>query len=108
MKIAVTEKNQTTVVALEGKLDTNASADFEAELNARVDAGASRILVDLGRVDFITSSGLRVLLATAKRLRISGGELFVCSLNKTVREVFDISGIGSLLRVYDSADQALR
>jgi anti-anti-sigma regulatory factor len=49
------------------------------------------------KLDFISSAGLRVLLATAQELKLDGGELRVCSLNESIKEVFDISGFSALL-----------
>jgi anti-anti-sigma factor len=48
-----------------------------------------------------------VLLATAKKLKASGGDLKICSLNDTVQEVFDISGFSSILAVSTDQEEAL-
>jgi len=107
MQISTTTLNGVHIVTLDGKLDTNASTDFETYLQALVDGGAKRLLIDLDKVAFITSSGLRVLLATAKRIKAIDGDLFVCCLNQAVREVFDISGFSTLLSVFDSQQEAI-
>jgi anti-anti-sigma factor len=108
MKIEASEREDVRIVALDGKLDTNAAASFETQLEALAQESARSIVVDLAKLDFITSSGLRVLIATAKRLKAGGGELCVCGLNQTVGEAFDISGVGALLRVFHSVDDALK
>ena len=107
MQIDTTRMRGVCVVLLDGKLDSNASADFEAHLQTLLDDGAERIIIDLAKVDFVTSSGLRVLLATAKRIKHLDGDLCVCDLNQTVREVFDISGFSTLLNVFNSLQEAL-
>jgi len=63
--------------------------------------------VNLEKLDYISSAGLRVLLATAKKLKAIGGELRVCSLNEIVTEVFDISGFDLILTVLPSESEAL-
>ena len=54
-------------------------------------------MLDLGRLDYISSAGLRVVLIAAKRLKSVGGALVLCTLNPSVREVFEISGFASIL-----------
>ena len=100
MNIDTTERNGTQVVHVEGLLDTHSAPDFEAEMNRLIEDGARRVEIDFSKIDFVTSTGLRVLLAAAKRLNRLGGGLTVSGLNKTVQEVFDIAGLGSLLALY--------
>ena len=76
-------------------------------INALIDAGTSRILIDFEALEYISSAGLRVLLATAKKLKSAGGDLKICSLNDTVQEVFDISGFSSILTVSANPEEAL-
>ena len=72
-----------------------------------MDGGEKKILVDFNLVDFVASSGLRVLLATAKRLKSEGGTLRICGLNESVAEVFEMSGFDTILNVFGSRDEAL-
>ena len=59
------------------------------------------------KLDYISSAGLRVLLAAAKQLKGIDGELRICSLNEVVREVFDISGFTTIFKVFGSESEAL-
>ena len=61
-----------TLVAMEGNLDTNTSVDAQSHINALIDEGATKLLTDFTKVDFVSSAGLRVLLATAKNSEGSG------------------------------------
>ena len=65
------------------------------------------IPLNFAALEYISSAGLRVLLATAKKLKASGGDLKICSLNDTVQEVFDISGFSSILTVSKDQEEAL-
>lgn len=108
MEIDFREEGAVTVVAPRQKLDTASAPAAGAEFSHLVERGARKMVVDFSDVDYIGSGGLRVLLATAKQLRAVGGELRVCALNETVREVFDISGFSSLLTVFPTAGEAVR
>ena len=107
MDISSEVKDDITVVRLTGYLDTNTSTDAQDYLNNAIDDGASKVVVCFDQVDFVSSAGLRVLLATAKKLGGGGGALRVCGLNETVSEVFEISGFSTILNVFPSEIEAI-
>jgi anti-anti-sigma factor len=101
------EENGVTVVDIEGKMTTTTSPEADAYLKELLDEGASQILLNLEGVDFVASTGLRVILATGKKLLGSGGRLVICSLNPTVAEVFRMSGFSQMFAVFDTEQEAL-
>ena len=107
MKMEVRDSDDVKILEFEGNLDTNTSPDAEEKLNDLIDNGSQKLLINFGKLNFISSAGLRVLLATAKKLKGTGGNLQICDLNPTVQEVFDISGFGSILNVSNSEEEAL-
>lgn len=107
MEIKTTEKNDVKVLALQGHLDTNTSPDLESTINALIESGAQKLLIDFAELEYISSAGLRILLATAKKLKATDGALKICCLNEMVQEVFDISGFSTILAVSASEDEAL-
>ena len=107
MKIITRDANEIKVVVLEGELDTLTAPEAKNQLNQLKGRGVNKVLLNLEKLDFITSAGLRVLLATAQGLKEVGGELRVCNLNETVHEVFDISGFNTLLMVFDNEAKAM-
>lgn len=107
MEIRSTDVGDIKVVEVEGNLDTNTSPNAQERIDQLIQAGASKILFDFEKVNYISSAGLRVLLATAKQLRKDGGDLRLCNLNRNVQDVFEISGFSSILRVFDSKDDAI-
>ena len=106
MQITSESGDGATVVRLEGNLDTNTSSEVHDYLNRAMDDGATKFVVSLDKVDFVSSAGLRILLATAKRLG-GGGVLRICGLNETVTEVFEISGFSAIFNVFASENDAL-
>ena len=107
MEITTQDVNDVKVVRIEGELDTGSSPEAQKQLDQMRAQGAKKILLDMAKLDFISSAGLRVLLATAQELKQNGGDLRVCSLNESVKEVFDLSGFSTLLMVLDNEDKAL-
>lgn len=107
MEINTKEVNDVKIVEFTGNLDTNTAPEAESRINDLLDNGATRILVNFENLNYISSAGLRVLLATAKKMKLAGGTLKICSLNSTVQEVFDISGFSTILSLAANEADAL-
>ena len=107
MEITMRDEGDTKIVMLNGKLDTNTTPAAEGEINTLLDAGVNKLLINFEQLSYISSSGLRLLLATAKRLKSSGGDIKVCSLNEMATEVFELSGFSSIIKVFPSGQDAL-
>jgi len=75
-----------------GHLDSRTSSEFEKRIAAHLKAGEKRFIIDLVSTEYMSSAGLRVLLMFAKKCDAMDGELILCSLNESVRDVFDIAG----------------
>ena len=107
MKISTELDEGVTIIAFEGSLDTNTAPDAESAIDEIVQGGATKLLVDFESLDYISSAGLRVLLATAKKLNPAGGSLRLCGLNENVNEVFEISGFSTILQIFNDRSGAL-
>ncbi len=107
MEVTVKEVNEVNVLSFEGNLDTNTAPQAQAQIDQLIEGGSSKILINFDNLNYISSAGLRVLLATAKKLKAASGDLKICGLNKTVQEVFDISGFSSILSVVATEEDAL-
>ncbi len=107
MEISISESGDVRVLSFQGNLDTGTSPEAESQINDLIEAGAQKLLVNFEKLDYISSAGLRVLLATAKKLKPGGGDLKICCLNQTVQEVFDISGFSTILSVTPTEEEAL-
>ena len=108
MDITTRTRNDVTVVAFAGNLDSNTSPQAQQALDGILAGGGRKMVVDFTALDYISSAGLRVLLGTAKRLGGAGGALRLFGLNETVREVFDISGFATILAVFPTEADALK
>lgn len=95
------------VLRLNGRLDTETSADFELAAHDLTAAGERRFVVDLSGISYVSSAGLRVLLALAKQMSSGGGELRLSGLAPSVRQVFDLSGFSKLFTIATDVDSAL-
>ena len=102
------EKSGAVLVAsLEGQLNSGNAADLEDRMLGLVETGEHQWVLDLSRLDYISSAGLRVVLMLAKRLRGHQGRLVLCRLQPQVHEVFDISGFLSILTAVGTREEAV-
>ena len=107
MDIHEERKDGFLVLCLEGRLDAISSKMFEEKVLAVIDGGEARFVIDLSRLDYVNSAGLRVFLAASKRLTPSGGKVALCSLQEPVKQVFDIVGFYQVFSILGSKDEAL-
>jgi anti-anti-sigma factor len=107
MEIGEERRDGVVVVAPVGRLDSVSSGDLEGRLLGHLAAADRRLVVDFRDVEYISSAGLRVLLMLAKRLRESGGELVLCSLDRAVRMTFELAGFLPIFAVVGSREEAV-
>ena len=107
MQITRRKEKNAIVVCVEGRLDAVTSPDFEKELTGLIAQGETLFVLDFGKLDYISSAGLRSVLATTKRLKEKQGKLFLATLKDVVKEVFEISGFSAIIPIYESLDLAL-
>jgi stage II sporulation protein AA (anti-sigma F factor antagonist) len=91
-----------------GRLDSNSSPELERRALAEIAAGAPRLVIDLERVDYISSAGLRALLVIAKKLKQPGSRLALCGMTPAVRQIFELAGFLSIFTVEASRADAFR
>jgi anti-anti-sigma factor len=96
-----------TIVVVNGRIDSTTSASLDEHLAKLGQQGVSRVVVDLSGVDYISSAGLRVMLALAKRTKQGQGRLALCGLNDAVRQVFSLAGFLPLFTVEATRELAL-
>lgn len=97
MNIQKTLSGTTLMVALEGRLDTTTAPKLEEELRSSVD-GITRLVFDVEELEYISSAGLRVLLAMQKLMN-QQGEMVLQNVNEAVMEVFEVTGFSDILRI---------
>ena len=109
MDVEVAEERYGDVLVLVpiGRLDSANAASFESVVMDHVGKGARRLIVDFSRLDFVSSSGSRVLLIAAQALKAEGGTLVLCSMKDHINEVFQVSGFSQIIPVTDSREAAL-
>ena len=96
------------VVAVRGELDLATAADLERPLEAALEAGDS-VLIDLGRCEFIDSTGIAMIVRAWQRLEGDGERprLVICGGNDQVQRVLEVSGVGDSIPILSSRDEGI-
>ncbi len=101
------KQKSAVIVSIKGRMDAVSAPEFEKRLEEWIDNGESKFVIDFCDLDYISSAGLRSILATAKKLKTKDGWIFLAELKEVVKEVFEISGFSSIIPIYDSVEEAL-
>jgi anti-sigma B factor antagonist len=96
------------VLSTSGRFDALAAVEFDQEIGDRMTAGELSFILDLCRLEYISSSGLRSLLSAAKRLQQADGSMVLCGPRGGVKDVFDMSGFTSIFTIYESVEDFLK
>jgi anti-sigma B factor antagonist len=109
MHMEVTSKSvdKTTVIYVDGDLTTNSSPGAEAEINEILEGTATNVVINFEKVNFVASTGLRIILVLGKRLKGEDLKLIMCSMNDTTKSVFKISGFSNLFPIFETEEEAL-
>lgn len=91
------------IARLDGRIDGQNAQDFQRALEGLLADKEVNLLLDLGKVSFLSSAGLGVLLSIARQLHKRAGKIAVCSLSDSIRGVFLISGFHKIIPTH--ADQ---
>ena len=92
----IVEGNQMTVV-LTGRMDTTTAPKLESELKQNI-SGVKMLVLDFAALEYLSSAGLRVLLA-AQKVMNKQGEMIIKHVNETIMEIFEVTGFADILTI---------
>lgn len=108
MDISIENKDGICLVKIDGRLDTTNYGELEAALGKQFDGKEHNFLLDLEKLDYISSSGLRILLMYLKKIKAVNGRFMLCNMNPEIKEIFEISGFINIFEIYDDLESALK
>ena len=97
MTIEKTLNGTELTIALNGRLDTTTAPQLEAELKRSV-SGVEKLVLDFTALEYLSSAGLRVLLA-AQKVMNKQGKMVVKNINETIAEIFEVTGFSDVLTI---------
>ena len=107
MEIQQERRGDTLIAMTEGRVDGTNARDFQIALEAAINGSETAVILDMEKLSYISSAGLRVILLMAKTLRNQKAEFAICFLSESIREIFAISGFDKIVNIHNSKDEAL-
>lgn len=96
MKTTIEEINGKYVVTLDGEMDTAAAMEVEKVLKPLYSSDGKEVVIDCTRLEYIASSGLRILLGILKGAKASGSKVVMRNVNEDIKNVFKLTGFISI------------
>ena len=107
MDVTVSEREDTAVVSVDGRIDAESAEHLDTAISSVLARGGKRVLVNLEKAAYMSSSGLRVLLGKFRALKRVDGEMALCALQPDVYQVFLMAGVHEVFPIYVGLDEIL-
>jgi anti-sigma B factor antagonist len=105
LKISTAKAGDFMVISLEGEVDVYSASMLREEIINQVDAGEYNVVINLGKVAFLDSTGLGVLVGGLKRVKTHDGQLgIICNQEKILR-IFRITGMDKIFPIYSGVEE---
>ena len=106
MDIIKKMKDDVICLELSGRLDTNTSKDLEKVISELNTDEKNKLLLDFTNIEYISSSGLRVILFTAKKTKSESRNLVLFGMKDKIKEIFDMTGFSPILNIVSTEEEA--
>jgi stage II sporulation protein AA (anti-sigma F factor antagonist) len=108
MQITIEEKETALLIRLTGHLGHGAVDDLARVFNEWLGKGRQNFIVDMSRLQYISSAGLRCFFEAVTKVNNLKGKLILCGMQPEVRQVFDVSGFTSFFSICETMQNALK
>lgn len=99
MEVKFNGDGKSLVVSISGRLDTNTAPELENKLEGELKDSLDSVVFDFADLEYVSSAGLRVILAVSKKTNASGTSFVIKNVNDDVMEVFEITGFLDVLNI---------
>jgi stage II sporulation protein AA (anti-sigma F factor antagonist) len=107
MEIQTIRNGRMMVVSVSGRLDGVTGPQYQTQMRELIESGTNRIVIDLSELNYISSAGLSKLVITANLLKEKKGQFCLSNIHGNVGSVFEMCGIGKMLKIYPTVADAL-
>lgn len=108
MEIKEKREGKRSIIAIDGRLDTLNYGAFEEKFNELSDTEVTEVIVNCSKMDYVSSSGLRIFLMFLKAMKAKQGRFILCALQPNIREIFEIAGFISIFEIQSDEAAALK
>lgn len=108
LEVETEQRGDATVLSLRGEIDVYTAPRLRQTIVDLVDGGATRLVVDMEKVDFLDSTGLGVLVEGLKRVKNREGSLSLVATQDKILKIFDITGLNKAFPIHASVEDAVK
>jgi len=107
METTISEMRRVTLVEVSGRVDSTNAVQLGETLNSQIDAGRLQLVVDLSGVEYMSSAGLREMVAALKKVRNLNGDMRIATPSERVKEVLDLAGLSAIFQIFPTQVEAV-
>ncbi len=107
MEISVKPLKQVDIVKVSGRIDSATAPEFDNALKGLLDRGRRKIVIDCEGLEYVSSAGLRAMLAALKAAKSNGGNVVLAQVNERVRDTLALVGFQTLFLQYSDIVDAV-
>jgi anti-anti-sigma factor len=107
LKVEIEEHGEKKILRIAGRIDATTTSILEKYISDLFSKHHKWILMDFGKVDYLSSAGMRLLLSSTKKCKTLQGKLVFCNMNEDVMEIIRMAGFERILPIYSNEKEAL-
>jgi anti-anti-sigma factor len=107
LELEAKEKGDVTILHVAGYLNSLMGETLEDSVNGRMESGKMKLILNFGKTRMINSVGISIIIGIVETISEKGGILAFTNLSRVNRELFDITGVSNLVKIFDSEEDAL-
>jgi anti-anti-sigma factor len=106
--LEVEKRKNVVIIKVSGRLEINQALELEDLINAHIANGAKFFVFDLGNINYLSSSGIRVFIATLRQLKDLNGRMILANLSNNVIKTLKIVELDGLFEIVDNVEDAVK
>ena len=100
MDIRTRYYNDVAILSVSGRLDTAATPGFSQAIAEQASAGYTRLVIDLKKVDFLSSGGIKAMIQGVQQTRRQGGDIRIANVPAPLKQALHLSGVDAVIKIY--------
>jgi len=107
VNISIENKDEISIVRVNGEITFSTSGDLRKKLLELVDKGSKKIILNIGGVDYIDSSGMATMVEILQKVKSKSGHLVLCKVKDKVKDILEMVKLKDLFEMFDTEEEAI-
>ena len=107
MNVNIKADGNIVIISIEGSIDSKTAGDLQSQIMEKV-SETNNVLLDLTKVDYVSSAGLRVLLMIYRQIKLKNGKVILVGVSEEIKDVMSMTGFINFFEITDNIDNALK